>query len=96
MPHKCSVKGNNTYQMVYRGGCFDALMGAANTKMNGEALAAKAIEVTIVNNERVILRAFQFEILPERVNPISTSANRFDGSGGRGAEFFRAVVGASR
>jgi len=34
--HNCGVKGNNTYQIVYRGGSFDALMGAANTKMNGE------------------------------------------------------------
>ena len=31
-----AAKGNNTYQIVYRGGSFDALMGAANTKMNGE------------------------------------------------------------
>ena len=34
--HNCGVKGNNTYQIVYRGGSYDALMGAANTKMNGE------------------------------------------------------------
>jgi len=30
------VKGNNTYQIVYCGGSYDALMGAANTEMNGE------------------------------------------------------------
>jgi len=30
------VKGNNTYQIVYRGGSYDALMGAANTKMDVE------------------------------------------------------------
>ena len=33
---KCGVKGNNTYQIVYCGGSYDALMGAANTEMNGE------------------------------------------------------------
>ena len=30
------VKGNNTYQIVYRGGSYDALMGAANSKMDVE------------------------------------------------------------
>ena len=34
--HNCGVKGNNTYQIVYCGGSYDALMGAANTEMNGE------------------------------------------------------------
>jgi hypothetical protein len=34
--HNFGVKGNNTYQIVYRGGSFDALMGAANTKMDGQ------------------------------------------------------------
>ena len=34
--HKCGVKGNNTYQIVYRGGSYDALFGAANTKMDVE------------------------------------------------------------
>ena len=34
--NNCGVKGNNTYQIVYRGGSYDALMGAANTEMNGE------------------------------------------------------------
>ena len=33
---KCGVKGNNTYQIVYRGGSYDALMGAANIKMDGQ------------------------------------------------------------
>ena len=33
---KSGVKDNSTYQMAYRGGSFDALMGAVNTKMNGE------------------------------------------------------------
>ena len=32
--HNCGVKGNNTYQIVYRGGSYDARMGAANTKMD--------------------------------------------------------------
>ena len=32
--HNCGVKGNNTYQIVYRGGSYDALSGAANTKMD--------------------------------------------------------------
>ena len=31
-----AFKGNNTYQIVYRGGSYDALMGAANTKMDVE------------------------------------------------------------
>ena len=31
---KCGVKGNNTYQIVYRGGSYDALIGAANKKMD--------------------------------------------------------------
>jgi len=34
--NNCGVKGNNTYQIVYCGGSYDALMGAANTEMNGE------------------------------------------------------------
>ena|GEM_PF-4735948 len=34
--HNCGVKGNNTYQIVYRGGSYDALIGAANTKMDVE------------------------------------------------------------
>ena len=34
--HNCGVKGNNTYQIVYRGGSYDAFMGAANTTVNGE------------------------------------------------------------
>jgi len=34
--HNCGVKGNNTYQIVCCGGSYDALMGAANTEMNGE------------------------------------------------------------
>ena len=34
--HNCGVKGNNTYQIVYRGGFYDAFMGAANTTVNGE------------------------------------------------------------
>ena len=34
--HNCGVKGNNTYQIVYRGGSYNALIGAANTKMNGQ------------------------------------------------------------
>ena len=34
--HNCGVKGNNTYQIVYRGGSYDALMGAANIKMDGQ------------------------------------------------------------
>ena len=34
--NNCGVKGNNTYQIVYRGGSYDALMGAANTKMDVE------------------------------------------------------------
>jgi len=34
--HNCGVKGNNTYQIVYRGGSYDALMGAANTTVSGE------------------------------------------------------------
>jgi len=32
--HNCGVKGNNTYQIVYRGGSYDALIGAANTAMD--------------------------------------------------------------
>ena len=34
--HNCGAKGNKTYQIVYRGGSYDALMGAANTKMDVE------------------------------------------------------------
>jgi len=34
--HNCGVKGNNTYQIIYRGGSYDALIGAANTKMDVE------------------------------------------------------------
>ena len=34
--YNCGVKGNNTYQIVYRGGSYDALMGAANTTVSGE------------------------------------------------------------
>ena len=34
--HNCGVKGNNTYQIVYSGGSYDALIGAANTKMDVE------------------------------------------------------------
>ena len=34
--HNCGVKGTNTYQIVYRGGSYDALIGAANTKMDVE------------------------------------------------------------
>jgi hypothetical protein len=30
------VKDNNTYQIVYRGGSYDALMIAANAKMDGQ------------------------------------------------------------
>jgi len=30
------MKGNNTFQIVYRGGSYNALIGAANTEMNGE------------------------------------------------------------
>ena len=33
--HNCGVKGNNTYQIVYRGASYDALIGAANIEMNG-------------------------------------------------------------
>jgi hypothetical protein len=35
---RCSLCGQKTFQfrIVYRGGSYDALMGAANTKMNGE------------------------------------------------------------
>jgi hypothetical protein len=34
--NNCGVKGNNTFQIVYRGGSYNALIGAANTEMNGE------------------------------------------------------------
>ena len=34
--HNYGVKGNNTYQIVYRGGSYDALMGAANTKIDSD------------------------------------------------------------
>ena len=34
--YNCSVKDNNTYQIIYRGGSYDALIGAANTKMDVE------------------------------------------------------------
>ena len=34
--NNCGVKGNNPYQIVYRGGSYDALMGAANTTVNGD------------------------------------------------------------
>jgi len=34
--NNCGVKGNNTYQIVYRGGSYDALMDGANTKMDGD------------------------------------------------------------
>ena len=30
------AKGNNTYQILYRGGSYNALIGAANTKIDGE------------------------------------------------------------
>ena len=35
---RCSSCGQKTFEfrIVYRGGSYDALMGAANTKMNGE------------------------------------------------------------
>jgi hypothetical protein len=35
---RCSSCGQKTFQfrIVYRGGSYDALIGAANTKMNGE------------------------------------------------------------
>ena len=35
---RCSLCGQKTFEfrIVYRGGSYDALMGAANTKMNGE------------------------------------------------------------
>ena len=35
---RCSLCGQTTFQfrIVYRGGSYDALMGAANTEMNGE------------------------------------------------------------
>ena len=35
---RCSSCGQKTFEfrIVYRGGCYDALIGAANTKMNGE------------------------------------------------------------
>ena len=33
---KCGVKGNNKYRIVYRGRSYDALIGAANTKMDVE------------------------------------------------------------
>ena len=29
--NNCGVKGNNTFQIVYRGGSYNALIGAANT-----------------------------------------------------------------
>ena len=32
--HNCGVKGNNTYQIVYCGGSYDALLGAARTRHN--------------------------------------------------------------
>jgi len=34
--HNCGVKGNNAYQIAYRGGSYDALMNAANTTVNVE------------------------------------------------------------
>jgi len=35
---RCSLCGQKTYEfrIVYRGGSYDALIGAANTKMNGD------------------------------------------------------------
>ena len=35
---RCSSCGQKTFEfrIVYRGGSYDALIGAANTKMNGE------------------------------------------------------------
>jgi len=35
---RCSLSGQKTFEfrIVYRGGSYDALMGAANTEMNGE------------------------------------------------------------
>ena len=35
---RCSLCGQKTFEfrIVYRGGSYDALMGAANTKMDGE------------------------------------------------------------
>ena len=34
--HNCGVKGNNTYQIVFSGDTYDALMGAANIKTDGD------------------------------------------------------------
>ena len=35
---RCSLSGQKAFELriVYRGGSYDALMGAANTEMNGE------------------------------------------------------------
>jgi hypothetical protein len=35
---RCSLCGQKTFEfrIVYRGGSYDALIGAANTEMNGE------------------------------------------------------------